>query len=57
MKFESKKGLRQVDPLSSILFDIVVDILTFMINKVVDHGLLKGVLGDLVEGGVSLLQC
>jgi hypothetical protein len=57
MTFESKKGLRQGDPLSSILFDIVVDILTLTINKVVDHGLLKGVLGDLVEGGVSLLQC
>jgi hypothetical protein len=27
-----------------------------MINKPMDHGLLKGVLGNLVEGGVSLLQ-
>jgi retron-type reverse transcriptase len=49
--FESKKGLRQGDPISPILFDIAIDVLTLLIKKACENGLLEGVLTHLVEGG------
>jgi len=36
--FQTLKGLRQDDPLSPILFNIVVDMLAILINKGKDEG-------------------
>ncbi|WVZ49681.1 LOW QUALITY PROTEIN: hypothetical protein U9M48_001018, partial [Paspalum notatum var. saurae] len=54
--FQSKKGLRQGDPLSPILFNIVVDMLAVIISRAKNNGQVKGVIPHLVEGGLSILQ-
>jgi len=54
--FETGKGLRQGDPLSPIMFNLVVDILTRMLKKAVAAGLIKGLGTDLVENVVASLQ-
>jgi hypothetical protein len=36
--FQTLKGLRQDDPLSPILFNIVVDMLAILINRAKDEG-------------------
>ena len=56
MLFRSKKGLRQGDPLSPILFNIVVDMLAIMIERAKADGLFEGVIPHLVDGGLSILQ-
>ena len=50
------KGLRQGDPLSPILFNIVVDMLAILINRAKDEGQVSGVVPHLVDGGLSILQ-
>jgi hypothetical protein len=54
--FQTLKGLRQGDPLSPILFNIVVDMLTIMIERAKVDGLIEGVVPHLVDGGLSALQ-
>ena len=54
--FQTKKGLRQGDPLSPILFNIVVDMLAMLIQRAKDDGQFKGVVPHLVEDGLSILQ-
>jgi hypothetical protein len=54
--FQSKKGLRQGDPLSPILFNIVADMLAVMINRAKLDGLIEGVVPHLVDDGLSILQ-
>ncbi|WVZ82090.1 LOW QUALITY PROTEIN: hypothetical protein U9M48_029392 [Paspalum notatum var. saurae] len=49
--FQSKKGLRQGDPLSPILFNIVVDMLAIILARAKNNGQVKGVVPHLVEGG------
>ena len=51
-----KKVLRQGDPLSPILFNIVVDMLAIMIERAKTDGLFEGVIPHLVDGGLSILQ-
>jgi len=46
--FETCKGLRQGDPLSPILFNFVVDMLTRMLRKTIERGLIKGSVGDII---------
>ena len=41
--FQTKKGLRQGDPLSPILFNLVADMLTLFIKRAKAEGLLSGV--------------
>jgi hypothetical protein len=43
-------------PLSPLLFNLVVDILTRMLQKVVGEGLIRGLGTYLIEGGVISLQ-
>ena len=54
--FQTKKGLRQGDPLSPILFNIVADMLTIMIERAKTDGQIEGVVPHLVDGGLSILQ-
>jgi hypothetical protein len=43
--FQTAKGLRQGDPLSPVLFNLVVNILSRMLQKAAKNGLIK-VLGN-----------
>ncbi|WVZ81603.1 hypothetical protein U9M48_028958 [Paspalum notatum var. saurae] len=54
--FQTRKGLRQGDPLSSILFNIVADMLAIIINRAKSEGKVNGVIPHLVEDGFSILQ-
>ena len=51
-----KNGLRQGDPLSPILFNIVADMLAVMIERAKLDGQFLGVIPHLVDGGLSILQ-
>ena len=54
--FQTKKGLRQGDPLSPILFNIVVDMLAILIARAKEDGQIDGLIPNLVEWGLSILQ-
>ena len=47
---------RQGDPLSSILFNIVADMLAIMIERAKLDGQIEGVVPHLVDEGLSILQ-
>jgi hypothetical protein len=48
--FKTFIGLRQGDPLSPLLFNLVADALSVLLDKGVEKGHISGVLGDLVPG-------
>ena len=50
------KDLRQGDPLSPILFNIVIDMLAILINRAKDESQVMGIVPHLVDGGLSILQ-
>ena len=54
--FQTKKGLRQGDPLSPFLFNIAADMLAILIKRVNKDGQISGVVPHLVDGGLSVLQ-
>jgi hypothetical protein len=54
--FQTKKGLRQGDPLSPTLFNIVADMLAVLINRAKREGQITGVVPYLVDEGLSILQ-
>ena len=54
--FQTKKGLRQGDPMSPILFNIVVDMLAILIARAKEAGQVEGVVPHLVQDGLSILQ-
>jgi hypothetical protein len=54
--FQTKKGVWHGDHLSPILFNIVVDILTILINRAKGKWQLSGVIPHLVDDGLSILQ-
>jgi len=49
--FKPGKGLRQGDPLTPLLFNLVADILTRMLMKVAANGLISRLLPQVMDGG------
>ena len=52
----SHKGVRQGDPLSPSLFNLVVDCLARMVRKAQRNNLICGLAGNLIDRGVVMLQ-
>jgi hypothetical protein len=48
--------LRQGDPLSPVLFNILVDMLAVLIERSNDHDIIRGLVPHLVDGSLSILQ-
>jgi hypothetical protein len=46
--FQTHKGLRQGDPLSPIIFNLVVDILAILIARAKEDGQVEGLIPHLV---------
>jgi hypothetical protein len=53
--FQTRKGLRQGDPLSPIIFNIVTDMLAILIARVKDVGEVESLLPHIIDGGISIL--
>ena len=54
--FKTGKGLRQGDPLSPLLFNLVADVFTRMLIKAASQDLISGLLTDIFPGGIISLQ-
>jgi hypothetical protein len=54
--FKPSKGLRQGDPLSILLFNLVVDLFTRMLSKAASKGYITGLMNTLCPEGVISLQ-
>jgi retron-type reverse transcriptase len=54
--FQTKKEVRQGDPLSPILFNIVVDMLEILIKRAKEEGQIIGVIPHLVDDGLLILK-
>jgi hypothetical protein len=54
--FQTRKGLRQGDMLSPLLFNLVAYMLSILINRAKEDGQVRGLVPHLVDGGISILQ-
>jgi hypothetical protein len=54
--FQTKKGLRQGDPLSPILFNLIADMLAVLIERSKELSFFDGLVPHLVDDGLSILQ-
>lgn len=50
--FRTLRRLRQGDPLSPLLFNLVVDSLSVLMDKAVNKGLIRGILNSIIEKGI-----
>lgn len=54
--FSPIKGLRQEDPISPLLFNLVVDVLTRMLDRGASSSLIKGLQTEFTPSGIIFLQ-
>jgi hypothetical protein len=54
--FRTYQGLRQGDPLSPILFNLVTDVLSTLMRKASNQGNIKGVMTHLIPEGITHIQ-
>lgn len=54
--FKPGKGLRQGDPISPFLFNLLGDGLSRMLVKAAEAGMAKGLMEDFREGGIISLR-
>jgi hypothetical protein len=54
--FQTKKGFRQGDPLSPILFNLIANMLTVLIERSKELSFFHGLVPHLVDDGLSILQ-
>jgi hypothetical protein len=54
--FLTGKGLRQGDPISPLLFNLVVDVFTKMLVKAAGHNLIAGLCPEVCPSGIICLQ-
>jgi hypothetical protein len=54
--FQTKKGLIQGDPLSSLLFNLVADMLATLITRAREEGQIDGLVPHIIDRGLSILQ-
>jgi hypothetical protein len=54
--FRNKRGVRQGDPISPLLFDFMADALSALLDAAARAGHLRGVVPHLIQGGVTHLQ-
>jgi hypothetical protein len=54
--FKAGKALKQGDPISPILFNLVANVFTKVLSKAPANVLIKSLLPHVIPGGVSSLQ-